>query len=167
MGTEPLAKAASSKNLETEPGVVRDVERVAAMAGGPALGGLLFRMGPGAQPQWARRVVLILSAKILRQQHMGRDIAERTAACALWEFTRPYCETCNGARELLGPLLRVICPSCNGTGLQRFSNGARRRAIGAYGYRIDLAMAQCHREMSSALGEFLANTRDRLGQDER
>jgi len=162
MATESLTRAVNSTDLEQEEYTV-DVDRVGAMAAGNRLGSLLFRFGPGVQPAWGRAIVLILSHRVARKHRLGRGVSQRLAACALLEFTQPQCTTCNGARELLGPNLRVICPACEGTGRQRFSNGARRARIGTYGHLIEGAMAECHDEMSDALGSFLSATRRSLG----
>jgi len=162
MANEPLTRAVNSTDLEQQQHLV-DVDRVAAMASGNRLGSLLWRFGPGVQPAWGRTIVLILARRVVRRHRIGYALARRVAGCALLEHSRPQCMTCNGARELLGANLRVTCPDCGGTGLQRYSDAARRAQIGTYGARIDAAMLGCHSWMADALGSFLAATAGKLG----
>lgn len=162
MSKESLARATNSTNMEMEPGVVHDADRVAAMAGGNTLGGLLLRFRESAQPQWARRISLILARRVLHKYRLGHEIALRTAVCALEEFHSPHCITCGGAKELVGANLRVVCDACGGTGKQRYTNGSRRARIGTYGARIDLAMADAHRDMANALAAYLHHANGKL-----
>ncbi len=163
MSGEAFARAENSSDLEMEPESVRDVDRVIALAGGNVLGGLLFRVREGGQPQWSRRVVLIVARRMIRRYRLGRQIAERAAACALEEFVFPYCRVCGGAREIVGGNLRVECHACQGSGKQRYSDGYRKRRIGCYGRVIDRAMAEAHHEMTNALGAFLGRASGRMG----
>ena len=162
MSKESLARATNSTDLTVEEGVVHDADRLAAMALGDALGGLLLRFRESDQPQWGRRIALILARCIADRQHIGRDIALRTAVAALEEFRNPHCVVCNGARELVGANLRVVCDSCGGSGKQRHTDATRRERIGTYGSRIDAGMAQAHADMASALGAYLSNANARL-----
>jgi hypothetical protein len=162
MSKESLARAANSSDMTVEPGVVHDADRLAAMAGGNVLGGLLLRFRESEQPQWARRIVLILAHRIVRKHRLGRELAERTATMALTEFRQPHCTECGGAKEMILGNLKVTCGACEGTGKQRYTNTTRRARIGTYGTRIDAAMADCHREMADALGAFLLHASWRL-----
>lgn len=163
MANESLARAANSADLEMEPEIVRDADRVAAMASGNTLGSLLFRVGMGGQLQWGPRIINTLRVRAcFKYPELGAQLGYRVAATALLEFVAPQCLVCCGARELVGASLRVTCHACEGTGKQRWSNNARRARIGAYNKLVDRAMATCHEEMSIALGRFLRATQDRL-----
>ena len=165
MSKEALAQATNSSDLEFEQGVVRDIDKVVAMAGGNTLGGLVFRVRECGQPEFGRQAVLILAHRIVRKFSLGRAVAERTAACALAEFVNPHCGVCNGAREVMLGQVKVTCPACEGSGKQRHSNNTRRAVIGTYGSRIDAAVAECHKDLANALTAFLARTGYRLGED--
>ena len=163
MSNESFARAENSNDLGFEAGVVHDIDRVVALAGGNELGGLLFRIREAGQPQWTRRVVLILASRIVHRHRIGRQLAERTAAVALEEFVFPHCRVCGGARELVGEKLRVICHACQGSGRHRYGDGYRKARIGAYGRNFDLAIAGAHFAMANALAGFLARAAGRMG----
>jgi hypothetical protein len=145
-----------------EPGVVRDADRLAAMAGGNTLGGLLLRFRESEQPQWARRIALILISKIVNKYRLGRSLATRVAVAALEEFRNPHCVACNGARVMLLEKVKITCGACDGTGKQRFDDASRRARIGAYGPRIDAAMTSAHEWMSGALATCMSRASGRL-----
>ncbi len=162
MSSETLARAANSVDLAFEPNVVHDVDRVAAMAGGNALGGLLFRFAEAQQPRWGYQIALILANRAMKRHAIGRELAQKIGAAALLEFASPHCVTCNGARELVLDELKVICEACGGSGKQRYSNTSRRALVGTYGKRIDDAFADCHNDMANALGAFVGHANGRL-----
>ena len=162
MSHESFARAENSNDLGFEAGVVHDIDRVVALAGGSELGGLLFRVREAGQPQWSRRVVLILAREMVHRFRLGRGLAEKTAALALEEFVFPHCRVCGGARELVGETLRVTCHACEGTGKQRYSNAYRKDRIGCYGRNFELAIAGAHLAMSNAVGAFLARAGGRM-----
>ena len=162
MSKETLAKATNSSNMEMEPGVVHDVDRIAAMAGGDILGGLLLRFREGEQPQWGRRIALILARRMILRQHLTRSIAERVACAVLEEFRSPHCTTCHGAREMIVGRLKITCHACEGSGKQHYTDASRRAKIGTYGRRIDEAMDEAHKDMARALGDYLGHAAGRL-----
>lgn len=162
MSKEALARAAQSTNLEMESGVVHDADRLAAMASGDTLGGLLLRYRDSDQPQWARRIVLLLSHRITDKYPMPRATAIKVAVAALEEFKDPHCATCNGARSVLVGQLKVVCHACNGSGTRRYTNASRRERIGTYGRLIELAMADVHRHMATSLSAFMSHAAGRL-----
>lgn len=162
MGGESFAKAENSSNLKFEAGVIHDIDRVVALSGGDLLGGLLFRVRDAGQPQWSRRVVLMLARRMVRHYHLSRGVSERAAACALEEFVFPYCRVCGGAQEIMGANLKVVCSACGGSGRQRYTDAYRRGRVGCYGRVVDQAMAGAHRQMGDALGAFLAHANRRM-----
>ena len=163
MSSEAFARAENSSDLGMKSGVVHDIDRVIAIAGGDTLGGLLFRVRDAGQPQWSRRVVLILARRMMGRHHLGRAIAEAAAAVALEEFVFPHCRVCGGARELMGANLKVTCDACGGSGRQRYSDAHRRARIGTYGRLIDLGIADAHKDMNNAVSGLLARAHGRLG----
>ena len=164
MSKESLARATNSQNMEMESGVTHDADRVAAMAGGNTLGGLLLRYRESAQPRWGHRIVLILGARIVDKYAIGRAISNRVALAALQEWHDPHCTTCRGAREFIDEelKLRVVCKSCHGSGKQLFSDTTRRMQVGTYGKRIAAAFYDAHGWMSNALASYMSNANARL-----
>lgn len=162
MSKESLARAANSNNLEMASGVVHDVDRLTAMATGDVLGGLLLRFRESDQPQWAKRISLILAKRIGDKHRLTRGISLRTAVAALEEFRSPNCSVCLGARVRMFDQLKVICSGCEGSGQQRFDNASRRARIGTYGRLIDSAMSDCHRWMTDSVSAFLGHAAGRL-----
>jgi hypothetical protein len=163
MSKEQLVTAVNSSDLGMEADVVHDVDRLAAMATGNTLGGLLFRFAASAQPQWGKRIVLILAMRVMRGFRLSRSIAEKVATCALMEFYKPNCVTCNGAREVMTiEKLKIVCETCGGSGRHRWSNNARRDFIGAYGKRIDDAMAKCHNDLWNSFDAYIGHAHGRL-----
>lgn len=165
MGVEPLARATNSSDLEMEEGVVKDVDRVAAMATGSPLGGLLFRYREGGQRRWGKQIIVILSRRVVRHTRLTRSVSDRVAAQALLEWSTPLCTLCGGAREVLHNDVMVVCPQCVGSGTRRWTDEDRKRAIGLHGSRVDKATDYCHAQMTDAMGAFLATTREHLKGD--
>jgi hypothetical protein len=161
---ETLTRAVATSDLGMEAEVVHDVDRVAAMGLGAKgdLGSLVFRFARAEQPQWGRRIVLVLANRIIRRHAIGRQMAEKIAAVALLEFARPHCRSCGGARETMVGEVKQVCTACGGSGVERYTNAERRDLIGAYGKRVDDAMADCHRDLTNALAGFLGHVAGRL-----
>ena len=162
MSKESLARATNSTDLTVESGAVHDADRLAAMATGDALGGLLLRFRESDQLQWGRRIALVLANRIIRKFRLEREIATRTAIAALEEYWQPHCIACGGAGALMLEQLRVVCEPCHGSGKQRYTDGTRRARIGTYGTRIGDAMAFAHQEMANGLGAYLGHAAGRL-----
>lgn len=157
MSKESLARATNSQNLELEPGVVHDADRLAAAATGDTLGGLLLRIRESDQPRWIKQIVLILGRRVRNKHQLGASISNRVALTSLDEFRNPHCVACHGARVLILDQLKIECQVCVGSGRQRFDNASRRARIGTYGARIDKAMSDCHRWMQDALAAYLGH----------
>ena len=52
------------------------------------------------------------------------------AAAAIIELIHPYCTTCGGAREIMGEKIKVICPTCSGIGVRRYTDSERAKMVG-------------------------------------
>jgi hypothetical protein len=157
------ANNTSDLGMDVAANVVHDADRLAAMAGGNTLGGLLLRFRESEQPQWARRIVLIEAARIVDRYKIGRGIACKVATQALIEFYSPHCPACGGARELVIDQVKVACDTCGGVGKRRWKDAERREVIGTYGRRIDDAMTQALRDYEGALSGYLGHAAAKLG----
>lgn len=49
---------------------------------------------------------------------------------ALSEWLLPHCETCRGAKEMIAGPKRIICPTCEGYGVKRYSDRERQLFLG-------------------------------------
>lgn len=162
MSKETLAKAANSTDLGMVEGVVKDIDRVAAMAGGDELGGLLLRYRESDQPQWARRIVQLVGRRVADKHRVTPNEATRIAIAALREFHSPHCVACHGARVMVLDNLKIECESCHGSGKERFTDASRAEVIGKYNSLIDAAVATAHKVMANAAGALLAHAAGRL-----
>lgn len=103
------------------------VDRVAALAFGDRLAGLLWRLKYGLQREAFKPAVLLLARAIRARARAKRwraappDIWQRIAARAITEWLEPPCETCGG-RGIIGlerGTVRSVlshCDACRGTG---------------------------------------------------
>lgn len=163
MSKETLARANNSTDLGMVEGVVKDIDRVAAMAGGDELGGLLLRYRESEQEQWARRIVQLLGRRVADKHRLTPNMATRVAIAALREFRSPHCTECNGARQMVIDKLTIICQVCDGSGKARFTNASRTEVLGSYSSLLDSAMATAHTTMANAVGALLGHAAGRLG----
>lgn len=153
---ESLASAVGSSNLEVDPDYERHADRLAAMAFGPRLGSILLRYRDGNQKKWRGEVVAMLAHKVIRKHRLNAQLSIKIASCALDEWDSPQCKSCRGAREIMGPELKIVCPDCGGSGIRRYSDDERRKVIGAWGGKVstgyDVAMAAITAAMASVVG---------------
>jgi hypothetical protein len=122
--------ATATASLEWSEQRERAIDRVAAAGLAPRLGMDLWR----ARYQ--------LSLQSFRDAHQGlvqlyqtryksetTDMACRIVDEALSEFMGPACTSCNGAREMILDQLKIVCTTCEGSGLRRYSNFERARRM--------------------------------------
>ena len=162
---EALAASVGSSNLKFDPEYERAADRVAAIGFGPRLGSLLIRYRDANQVRWEREIIARLAKRIIRKLPITHSIAAKVAECALSEWARPHCATCGGARVIMGAMLKVVCPACDGIGVRRYTNSERRRIIGAWGGMVsdgyDLALAT----ITGAVAATVGIARDKLCGD--
>lgn len=160
---EQLARASSSGDLESIDGRLGDVERIAAMAFGPRLGSLLIRYRDGGQERWRREAILLVAHRVARKVRTNSDLSVKIATQALNEWDMPHCKTCGGSRELMAGDVRVICQSCNGVGVHRYSDSDRQSAIGGWGGKISRGFDVAMVTISSAVASSVSTARAQLG----
>lgn len=59
----------------------------------------------------------------------SQGIAERVVNECLHEFLGPVCIVCSGRKELIAGDLKITCAECDGSGLRRYSDVDRARAM--------------------------------------
>lgn len=159
---ESLAHAVGSGNLAMRDEVIRDVDRIAAMGRGCELGSMLLRLREGEQKQWGARCAYIIARRIQKRFRFTATISQSIAVCAILEWSKPHCHSCNGAREIQTDTLKIVCPACSGIGVHRWSNKDRRQMIGAYTAKIGDAVGFAHVAISEAVCEVVGVARKNL-----
>lgn len=105
-------------------------DRVASLGFVDPLGAAMVRLMAGHDSAAYERAVLLLSKRAAAKFKCATDMRFRLAKTAIKEATFPFCRTCNGARNILRGELTVVCPTCLGYGLHRFSDFERAKRLG-------------------------------------
>lgn len=106
------------------------IDRVAASGKASPLGVNLWKaryMLEVKAYQSTREGLIALYRERFRREE-PRVIASVIDQC-LHEFLSPFCVSCSGARELMAGDLKVVCETCDGTGVRRYGNEDRARAM--------------------------------------
>ena len=155
MTRESFARAVSARDLGEHPHLA-PVDHLHAMATTSNLGRALNRLR-GEDNSVAPAVVALVAGKLAKSgkgrtiRRYSRALADLVAKQALAEWLDPHCRTCHGARELIAGDSRIICQSCAGTGVHRYTQAQRNEAIGSQHARhIPAALAQAHHIISIA-----------------
>lgn len=132
--SDQLASAIQASDLGWSDLRTRPVEYVASMAAATGLGSDLFRLRSHDRAA-ASRAVLLLARKAWRAGHAKKlpisDAQARALSiAAIIELSFPHCQTCRGAGESIVEKLKVICPTCSGTRLHRYSDQDRAKMCG-------------------------------------
>lgn len=132
--SEHLAASLSGSDLSWTEGKTKPVEYVAAMSAATRLGSDIFRAADNDAHAMRRAVLQLMS---LAAKKLGRNKlsitsaqAQTLAAAAILELIHPYCTTCGGAREIMGEKIKVICPTCSGIGVRRYTDSERAKIVG-------------------------------------
>lgn len=132
--SEHLATSLSGSDLSWTEGKTKPVEYVAAMSAATSLGSDIFRAADHDAHAMRRAVLQLMS---LAAKKLGRNKlsitsaqAQTLAAAAILELINPYCTTCGGAREIMGEKIKVICPTCSGIGVRRYTDSERAKIVG-------------------------------------
>lgn len=132
--SEHLATSLSGSDLSWTEGKTKPVEYVAAMSAATRLGSDIFRAADHDAHAMRRAVLQLMSlaAKKLGRNKLSitRAQAQTLAAAAILELINPYCTTCGGAREIMGEKIKVICPTCSGIGVRRYTDSERAKIVG-------------------------------------
>jgi len=131
---EILSVSVNEDNLAWKEGATMPVEYVAALSAASEIGSDLLRVR-ALDKQAYRRVVLLLANKAEKQGMKKRlflspAMAQILAVCAIHEITQPQCLVCRGAKVMVTEKLKVVCHSCGGIGLHRYSDKDRARMCG-------------------------------------
>ena len=154
---ERLAAAVGTDDLGWSDRATKPVDYVSALASATGLGSDILRSKTHDQSALHRAILQL--AAIARKHGSQRKLpvsegqAHALAKMALIELIRPHCRVCNGAGQVVLGELKVICPSCEGIAVHRYSDHERARLTGipfkAWGkwqsrYLMVLRIAQNH-----------------------
>lgn len=128
MGKEALVKAtvASSLGFDSNIEQQRQVDRVMALgmaSRGNQLGSAIVH-AEGLDELARREVVLLSARRLVRKNRVNMDFARNIAYAAMMEYMHPRCRSCGGI-PFSDAKVSEVCPSCNGTGLHRYSDRER------------------------------------------
>lgn len=150
---EDVALAGNPTNLWTERRVRDQDVKLGALGKADALGAALWRLKYKGDARVARRVILLMAAKLDEDHrwtrtvvgHRGRSgqrsreavqempaapFLQRLAYRVVFEWVNDRCTTCHG-RGSVGTLgTMTLCPACNGGGKQRPQHVARAMDLG-------------------------------------
>lgn len=131
---EILSVSVNEDNLAWKEGATMPVEYVAALSAASEIGSDLLRVR-ALDKQAYRRVVLLLAHKAQmsgkrKRLFLSPAMAQIFAVCAIHEITQPQCLACHGAKVMITEKLKVICHSCGGIGLHRYSDKDRAKMCG-------------------------------------
>lgn len=131
---EQWAASVTSTHLEQDSDHEAAIDRIGAAAFGPALGRVLWRIRYAGETALATVAVQLLANKMRRRWSVPRSSREwqtvlRCCRQAVTEWFDPSCRTCRGAGEVTEGELRIVCPTCEGEGLHRYSDHERKVAV--------------------------------------
>lgn len=112
----------------------RAVDKLTAFSYSERFATLLWRF-KYANDSSAYKPIIYMLARSLK---LSRSVAVKVAEQALHEWIFSFCPVCLGAKETMAGELRVVCPSCDGSGVARFSDKEREAKLGLnFGRHVD------------------------------
>lgn len=128
-----LREAFASTNfasLEWDENKELAIDRVTASGLCDELGVLLWKakyMNESVAYKSARTILINIHTE--RFINEVRLVAESVVEQCLHEYVSDRCRDCNGAKELMVGERRVICETCNGSGIRRYTDFERARTM--------------------------------------
>lgn len=124
----------NSGHLETNHLPETAIDRVGALAHATKLGRLIYHWMYARQDRFAGPVLSELLVKAshrfqIHEGHAERRILIRACKQARLEFNHPQCLPCSGAGELIEGNLKLVCSACAGSGVRRYPDADRVRAL--------------------------------------
>lgn len=119
----------SFANLEWEEGVEKAVDRVAAGGRIDPLGLLIWKAKYLLEPDAYRKAQIALCEAYGKRYRDAAPVAAALVGQALREFLSPTCRDCRGVGEMMVNERRVVCETCGGSKLHRYSDEERARTM--------------------------------------
>lgn len=117
-------------SLEMDAERERAVDRVAAAGRCPTLGLNIWKARYQLESKAYKEALGGLQAHY--RGRYGADTPETAARVveqAFHEFLSAMCRDCQGAKELMAGELRVVCQTCEGSGIRRYTDFERARSM--------------------------------------
>lgn len=122
--------ATSLASLEMDAERERAIDRVAAAGRCPTLGVNIWKARYMLESKAYQDALGQLRLHFSdRYRAESLDIAKRIVEQCFHEFLVNACKDCNGAKELMAGELRVICETCEGSGIRRYTDFERARSM--------------------------------------
>ncbi len=119
---EPYAGTAFA-GLEWTPDVEKAIDRVAAGSAALRLGVNLWRAKYLLEAQAYHDVIDGMVRRYLERYDKEKpEVARKLVEQVFSEFMGPQCKDCGGSKELIIDQQLKLCPTCDGSGLRRYSD---------------------------------------------
>jgi hypothetical protein len=125
---EAISNALSSSLDWDDSEHERAVDKLTAFSYSKRLGTLLWRLKYHNDHTSLKPAVFLLAKELPR---LNRGIAIKICEQAVHEWLMAFCPVCFGAKEVRSGEHIVICGACGGSGVRKYTNAERARAIGA------------------------------------
>ena len=122
-------------NLGWNPDHERAIDKVAASGLCDELGVLLWKAKYVSESDAAKKALKELNKRVReRFTHHAGLILSKVVDQAFHEFMSDQCKVCGGRGQIKAGELLVVCETCDGTRIRRYSDFERARSMGlAYG----------------------------------
>ena len=118
--------ATAMASLEWTEERERAIDRVAAAGRAAPLGLLIWKARYQLESKAYQAAIKLLTTRYLEHYRAeSPETAGKAVEQCFSEFMGPACSGCNGAKELVSENLRVVCPTCQGSGIRRYSDTER------------------------------------------
>ncbi|MDE3023613.1 MAG: hypothetical protein KGI54_17505 [Pseudomonadota bacterium] len=120
--------AALNSSLDSDDLHERPVDRLGAFSKSERIGTLLWRVKYDNDAKSYKPALLLLT-RLFRKQKESRNFIHSICKCVLDEWLMDKCRHCGGNGQVIQAQTLVQCSSCNGTGIHRFKDRERARAL--------------------------------------
>ena len=104
----------------------RPIDRIAAGGFADTLGITLWRVKyQNSVTDYHKAAEEIFTRLSKKYPKTPPEMTRKLVDNALHEYLAPFCTACNGRKELVIANLRVICKTCDGAGIKRYTDQAR------------------------------------------
>ena len=125
---EAISHALSSSLEWDDSDHERAVDKLTAFSYSKRLGTLLWRLKYCNDKSSFKPAVYLLAKEL---PNINKGMAIRVCEQAVREWLFAFCPDCLGAREVRSGDHVVICGTCHGSGVRRYTDSERKMAIGA------------------------------------
>lgn len=125
---EAISKSLSSSLEWDDSEHQRAIDKLTAFSYAEKLGTLLWRVKYFNDASSYRPAVFLLAKALPR---LNKGIAIKVSQQVMNEWLYGFCQVCLGAKEVLSGEHVILCNSCGGSGVRKYTDAERAKAIGA------------------------------------